>query len=252
MKLSAVVLTKNNQEELPRCLSSLAGADEIVVVDDNSGDKTAAIAKKFGAKVFSKKLISFAGQRNFGIRQAGHPWVLFIDSDEEVGPQSMQEMKTVIAGSNHSAFRLRRANHFFGRRVHHGGYWPDWQTRLFKKSDFVRFTGTIHESPHWTGSLGSLSHPLVHYSHKNMEAVLIKSASWTKLEAREFIKAGHPPITWWRLLKVTIWEFCFRYFKRFGFLDGFVGLVEALVQAMNRFFVYVQVWERQQNEDWSL
>jgi hypothetical protein len=74
---------------------------------------------------------------------------------------------------------------------------------------------------------------------------LAKSIVWTKKEARGFIKAGHPPVTWWRLLKVMVWEFCYRYFKKLGFLDGYIGLVESLLQAMNRFFVYQQVWEMQ-------
>lgn len=252
MKLSVIILTHNNQADLKECLGSVAGADEIVVIDDGSADNTVNIARKAGARVFTNQLVSFAEQRNFGIRQAAYPWVLFIDSDEKVAPELMKEIKAVIGSTVNSAFRLKRANHFFGRRVRHGGFWPDWQTRLFKKSDFQRFTGTIHESPHWTGNLGSLSHPLIHYSHKNMEAILTKSAAWTKLEAREFIKAGHPPVTWWRLVKVMVWEFCFRYFKHFGFLDGFIGLVEALVQSMNRFFVYVQIWEIQKNEDRSL
>lgn len=252
MKLSAVVLTKNNQDEIGQCLGALARVDEIVVVDGYSTDKTIRIARSFGAKVFSKKLISFSSQRNFGIKQASHPWVLFVDSDERVSPPLMTEIKTAIDSTEHSAFRIKRANYFFSRRVRHGGYWPDWQTRLFKAADFKGYTGKIHETPHWQGSLGSLTNCLLHYSHKNMEAVLTKSTAWTKIEAGEFIKAGHPPITWWRLFKVTLWEFGYRYFKKLGCLDGFVGFIEASVQAMNRFFVYVQIWELQKNENRSL
>lgn len=249
MKLSVVMLTHNNAAIIGACLQSLKFADEIVVVDDNSTDTTVKIAAGLGAKVFPRKLISFAAQRNFGLSQAKYPWVLMIDSDERITEDLAQEIKTKVGREEFSAYRLKRQNYFFGRKVLHGGYWPDWQTRLFLVKDFQKYTGAVHESPDYSGKRGDLHNALIHYSHNNIRECLKKSAVWTAREAEAFIRAGHPPITWWRLLKVMVWEFCYRYFKRLGFLDGYVGLVESLIQAMNRFYVYQQVWEKQQNED---
>lgn len=247
MKLSVVVLTHNSGSRLADCLQSVKTVDEIIVVDDNSTDNTNAIAKSFSAKILVKKLVGFSSQRNFGFQASHSSWVLFLDSDEIVPPALLQQIKLAITQSEFSAYRMKRLNYFYGRAMKHGGYWPDWQTRLFKADVFLGYVGAIHESPKFKGVLGSLSGNLLHYSHQSLSAGLIKSAHWTKLEAKEFIKAGHPPITWWRIIKVMVWEFCYRYFKKLGFLDGFIGFVESLMQAMNRFFVYQQIWELQQS-----
>ncbi len=245
MKLSAVVLTHNSGAVIGDCLQSLHFADEIIVVDSGSTDNTLALAS--AARIYKRKLVSFAGQRNFGLRQAKSPWILMIDSDERVSGELAGEIKAAIKTDFYSAYRMKRLNYFFGKAMKHGGYWPDWQTRLFRVKDFGKYTGTVHETPHFNGSLGSFANHLTHYSHNNISECLEKSIPWTKKEAEEFIKAGHPPITWWRLIKVMVWEFCYRYFKKLAILDGYVGFVESLVQALNRFYVYQQVWEMQQS-----
>ncbi|KKU81980.1 MAG: Glycosyl transferase family 2 [Microgenomates group bacterium GW2011_GWA2_47_8] len=245
MKLSAVVLTHNSAAVIGDCLQSLRFADEIIVIDSGSTDNTLALAST--ARIYKRKLVSFAAQRNFALGQAKYPWVLMIDSDERVSAALAKEIRAVIQIGSFSAYRMKRLNYFFGRVMKHGGYWPDWQTRLFRVKDFLKYAGTVHESPHFNGPLGSLKTHLIHFSHNNISECLEKSIVWTKKEAEQFIKAGHPPVTWWRIIKVMVWEFCYRYFKKMGFLDGYVGLVESLLQAMNRFFVYQQVWEMQQS-----
>jgi len=247
MKLSAVVLTHNSGAVISDCLQSLRFCDEIIVVDSGSIDNTLKLAAS--ARIYKRKLVSFSGQRNFGLKQATYPWVLMIDSDERVPIELAKEIKAAIITDSYSAYRVKRLNYFFGRAMKHGGYWPDWQIRLFRVKDFLKYSGSVHESPHFTGLLGSFANYLTHYSHNNLSECLAKSIIWTKKEAVEFVKAGHPPVSWWRLMKVMVWEFCHRYFKKLGFLDGYVGLVEALIQAMNRFYVYQQVWELQRHED---
>jgi len=252
MKLSVIILTHNNSSLILDCLSSVKSADEIIIVDDNSTDETLKLAKPFQPTIIQHKLTSFSSQRNLALKQVKSDWVLFLDSDEQVSPELAREITSKIAASNYSAYRMKRLNYFFGRAIKHGGYWPDWQTRLFKVKDFNKFTGAVHETPHFSGSLSDLENHLTHFSHRNLAEGLEKSLIWTKKEAEEFIKAGHPPITWWRIIKVMVWEFCFRYFKKLGLLDGYVGFIESLIQAINRFFVYQQVWELQQNENRSL
>lgn len=251
MKISAVILTYNCAVSLKRCLASVKWANEIVIVDSGSTDNTLKIARDYKAKIYNHKLDGFANQRNWALLKTTSPWVLFIDSDEVVTPELAREIQAIISSGETAVHRVRRANYFFGQRVRYGGYWPDWQTRLFYRAQLKKYTGNIHESPQFTGPLKDLKGLINHYSHKSLSEGLVKSAHWTKVEAREFIKAGHPPITWWRLIKVMVWEFCYRYFKKMGFLDGFVGFVEAAVQAMNRFFVYEQIWELR-HEDRSL
>ena len=247
MRISVIVLTHNSAVTIQDCLHSVREiAEEIIVIDDLSTDKTTAIAEKFSARIYPRKLVSFAQQRNYAVKLAQCPWVLIIDSDEIATPELIREIKAVR--SNHSAYRMRRRNYFFGRPVKHGGWWPDWQTRLFKVKNFSGYSGDIHETPQFQGSLGSFAAHLLHYSHNNLKEGLEKSIKWTKTEAVEFIKSGHPPITWWQIIKVTVWEFSYRYFKKLGLLDGYVGLIESIIQAINRFFVYQQIWELQQKK----
>ena len=245
MKLSVVVLTQNSAQILAASLESVKTAEEIIIIDGGSTDNTVKIAKKYTAKIYTHRLTSFALQRNWAAQKVSGDWLLFLDADEQINPALWQEIRTVAA-KEHSAWRFKRQNIFFGRFMKHGGYWPDYQTRLFKVSDFKGASGDVHEHFLFDGSLGTMVHPLEHRPPRNMTANLIKSAAWTKMEAEALFKAGHPPITVLRLIKVMVWEFCYRYFKKLGFLDGYMGFVESAYQAMNKFFVYEQVWELQQ------
>ena len=247
MKLSVVVLTQNSQDTLEACLESVKEAAEIIVVDGGSTDKTVSIAKKFTDKIFIHQLTSFADQRNWGAKKASGDWLLFLDSDEKIIPDSFAEIQKVMRQDSVSAWGFKRKNIFFGHWLKHGGYWPDYQNpRLIRVSDFKGVKGTVHEQYLFTGNLGTMVYPLEHFPPRTISANLIKSAAWTKMEAEALFKAGHPSITVLRLIKVMVWEFCYRYFKKLGFLDGYMGFVESAYQAMNKFFVYEQVWELQQ------
>jgi len=244
---------------LKDCLKSIKNlADEIIVIDSGSKDKTKQIAKKFGAKVYQKKLDSFAKQRNFGLKRAKGDWVLYLDADERISSALAGEIQSQIsnlpAGKQglksqmYTAFRIPRKNYFFGKHVKHGGYWPDHVTRLFKRKALTGWQGKIHESPKFKGALGSLKNALIHLSHRNVSEGLAKSIRWTKMEAELFYKKGHPPVVWWRLFRVFTTEFFKRYIKLQGFRDGVVGFFEAWMQGFNRILVYVYLWEMQQKE----
>ena len=252
MKLSLIVITKNNQDVLPACLKSARLlADEIIVIDDFSTDKTASLARKSGAKIYAHKLTTFAAQRNFGAKKASAAWLMFLDADETISVQLAREIKKTIKLTSHSAFRLRRQNYFLGRLMRHSGYWPDWQTRLFLSNDFKGVFGATHEDYRFKGTLGSLTHPLIHRPNRRVSFGLRKSILWTGLEAQALFASGHPPVTGLRLIKVMVAEFFYRYIKLTGWRDGYVGLVEAVTQATNKFFIYQQLWELQ-HEDRSL
>lgn len=248
MRLSVIVLTLNVKDVLGGCLDSVKWVDEIIVVDSCSRDQTLKIARSFTSKIFSHELTSFAAQRNWGWKKARGDWVFYVDADERVSRQLRQEIEKTIAQDSpeQSAYRMPRANYVLGKRASHGGFWPDYVTRLFKKEDFKKWQGKIHESPQFAGELGTLKEPLVHLAHRSIQEGVVKSARWTRMEAELFAKTGHPPVTWWRLLKVMVWEFGYRYLRLQGFRDGFVGFLEAFIQAWNRFLVYTQLWEMQQ------
>lgn len=249
MNLSVLIITKNNQNQIKDCLDSVKNiAREIIVVDDFSTDNTLKIAKKYTNKIFPHKLESFPKQRHWAANKATSNWFIFLDADERLTKKNIQELKTLLLNTTHSAFRFKRLNYFHNKPIKHGGFWPDYQTRLFKRSDFKGIKGATHEQYLFKGTLGTLKHPVPHYPDRSLVMGLKKSLIWTPTEAQAIFKSNHPPITWWRIVKVMVSEFMFRYIKCLGFKDGYIGLVEAITQSMNKFFIYQQVWELQQKK----
>jgi len=245
MKLSVIIITKNNSNTIINCLNSVKKADEIILVDDFSTDKTVNLAKKYTDKIYQHRLTTFASQRFWASQKANGDWLLFLDADEKITPNGWQEIKARIKQKLHTAYRFQRLNHFYGKKIKHGGYWPDYQIRLFKRTALKGIKGATHEQYLFSGSLGTLCEPVMHFPDRSVKLGLYKSMIWTPKEAVALFKAGHPPITWWRLLKVMLSEFFFRYITKQGFRDGYIGFVESLTQAINKFFIYQQVWELQ-------
>lgn len=249
MKLSVIIITKNNQDYLKACLDSVKSLDEIIIIDDFSTDNTLKIAKKYTKNIFTHKLTSFPHQRNFGATKVTGDWFIFLDSDERLTKANLLEIKSVVKKTPHTAFRFARQNYFQGHKIRHGGFWPDYQTRLFKRSHFKEVKGTTHEQYQFNGSLGTLTVPVPHFPDRSIKMGLKKSIIWTPAEAQALFKANHPPITWWRIIKVMLAEFFFRFIKKQGFKDGYIGFTESIIQAMNKFFIYQQVWELQHQSE---
>jgi glycosyltransferase involved in cell wall biosynthesis len=249
MKLSVIIITKNNQNVIEDCLESVKRAGEIIVVDDLSTDKTLVIAKKYKVNIFSHRLTSFPKQREWAATKATKDWFIFLDADERLTKDGFRELKALLTDTKHAAFRFKRLNYFSGRLIKNGGFWPDYQTRLFKRSHFQGIKGATHEQYLFNGSLGTLKEPVPHFPDRSIKLGLYKSALWTPTEAEALFKDHHPPITSLRLIKVMASEFINRYLVKKGFLDGYIGFVESLTQAMNKFFIYQQVWELQHKKE---
>ncbi len=141
---------------------------------------------------------------------------------------------------------MPRKNYWWGEEFTTLGANPDYVTRLFNKSKLLKWKGIIHESPEINGTVGTLQQQLIHLTHRDLFSGLRKSFSWTKMEARLLYQAHHPPVTWWRLAKVTMEMFIKKYFGQSGWKQGTPGFIESVVQAWNRFMVYEQLWEMQQ------
>jgi glycosyltransferase involved in cell wall biosynthesis len=254
MKLSVIIIVKDEEEIIKDCLKSAAWADEIVLVDTGSIDKTLEIAKSASltrgdqgwrtkVKIYKTKTGSFSDWRNLGFKKSSGDWILYIDADERIPPELRDEIKNIE--KTFSAFRIPRKNYYFGKRVKYGGSWPDYVTRLFKRKNFISWEGIIHESPKFKGDLGTFKNPLIHLTHRDLSSSLEKSREWTFLEAKLFYQSNHPSVTWWRVLKTAFQEFLRRAVFLKGYKDGFVGIAEAYVQAINRMMVYIFLWEMQ-------
>ncbi len=244
--ITAIILARNEAEMLPGCLKTLAWCKEIIVIDDGSSDNTSEIAENAGCKVISFKHQSFARRREEGAKFAAHDWILYIDADERIIPELAYEIQTVTSEMNYSAYQMNRENFFFGKIFQHGGWESDTVTRLIDRRKLRGWKGDIHESPLISGDVGILKTKLLHFSHRTIVSGLYKTAAWTPIEAQLLAKADNTKITFAVIIKKGLGEFWRRAIKNQGYRDGNMGLMESLIQAINRMLVYLQVWELQQ------
>lgn len=253
MNLTVAILTHNNEKFLINCLKSVSFAGQILILDKNSNDSTLDIAKKFNTKIIKFTGKHFDDWRNLALSNCQTDWLLYIDPDERIPKNLQKEILEVI--SHHSkkiqkllpsAYCFPRKNFWWGKKFKNCGAWPDYVTRLFQTKKLKKWQGIIHESPVFEGNLATLSSPLIHLTHTDLITGLKKSINWTKMEAQLFVKSNHPSIKPYHLIKVTLSEFFRRFLFQKGYKEGIEGLIESMVQAYNRFLVYVQIWQFQQ------
>lgn len=244
--ITAIILTKNEENTIANCIETVRWCSEIIVIDNNSTDATASIAENAGARVISFKSTDFAKKRELGLKRAKTDWVFYIDADERVTPRLYQEIAVHLETNDSVALRLRRENICYGAQFNFGGWQDDYVTRIFKRSALTGWSGEIHESPVFEGTPKTLHTPLLHFTHRSTQENLLKSSQWTIQEATLLFEAGIPPVTFLTLLRKGIMEFIRRAYIKKGYKDGLAGIIEAMVQGMNRVFVYIQVWELQQ------
>ena len=245
MKLSVIIIAKNEAKIIKDCLGSVKSlADEIILVDNQSTDKTAAVAKSTGAKVFAG-VGDYSQLRNMGLKAASGDWIFYLDADERVTSQLAQEILSVIDNPLADSYKLPRQYIFLNRWIRHAGYWPDPTHRLFKKPALKKWTGKLHESPHVTGPIGQLKHPLLHSSPRSITAALEKSRSWAEIEAKLLFEAHAPKVTGLKILKA----FCAHLFRqlvlRRGLFDGVPGLILAYIQAIHQASILINLWQLQ-------
>lgn len=244
--ISAVVLTKNEEDRIRACLESLKWVDEIVVVDSGSTDGTLEIARKYTDKVLEVKSDDFSELRNKGMEKASGDWVLYVDSDERVLKELREEIGEIIREPKNSAYAISRINIIFGQRVSYGPYKKDWMIRLFKKADFEGWQGLVHEYGKFKGSLGYTKNSLIHLTHRNLDHFISKSLEWSKIDAKLRLDSGHPKMTKWRFLRILTTESFNQLFKRQGLFGGTVGVVDSVLQVFSFYITYVRLWEMQQ------
>jgi len=249
MKISVVVNTRNEEKNLRRCLRSVQWADEIVVVDMESEDKTVALAKKLGAKVFSHQKVGYVEPaRNFALTKATGDWILVLDADEEVPASLARKLRELIKNPGEICFfRLPRKNLIFGQWLKHSRWWPDYLIRFFKKGKVV-WSNKIHSVPLTRGKGKDLeakeANAIIHYNYQSISQYLQRLDRYTEIQARELIDSGYQ-FCWQDVVQKPVGEFLSRFFAGEGYRDGFHGLVLALLQGFSELIKYLKVWEKQ-------
>ncbi|MBU1000121.1 glycosyltransferase family 2 protein [Patescibacteria group bacterium] len=247
--LSVVIITKNEENRIKACLESVKWADEIIVVDNGSGDNTLNIARQYTEKIFEVNLQDFSSIRNLAIKKTSGDWVFFVDADERVLEPLKKEIETVITLSDYSAYAISRKNIIFGQEVKHGPFWPDWVVRLFKKDNFEEWVGQVHEYPKFKGDLGYSKNSLLHLTHRNIDQIVLKSLEWSKIDAKLRFDLKHPKMSGWRFLRIFVTEIFNQSILRKGFFNGTVGVMDSMLQAFSLYITYVRLWQLQQSED---
>jgi glycosyltransferase involved in cell wall biosynthesis len=232
VQLSACVITFNEADRIGACLRSLSFCDEILVVDSHSTDTTREIARRLGARVIERDWPGYRSQKQFAVDNATNDWVLCLDADERITPELRAELEALRAHgfAEHAGWSVPRITDYFGRFLRHGNAYPDRLIRLFDRRQGAWIGEEIHENTLVRGRVGRLSGHLEHFSYRSLADHHNRMARYADLMARALYARGKRG----GLMKVIVnpqWRFFRGYFIRLGFLDGWRGLVFALVEA---------------------
>jgi len=243
-RLSVIIISYNEEENIKECLESVKWSDEIVVVDSFSSDRTVEIAREFTPKVFQNKWTNFSRQKNFALGKASNEWVLNIDADERATPELRKEVLTILNSefSLLDGYYIPRRNHYLGKWIRHCGWYPDYKLRLFRKHKGMFNERTVHESVVVEGKKGYLKSCLNHYSYKNLSDHLSRIDKFSSLAAEEMFGGGKRAGPF-DLLFRPLTRFIKMYLIKKGYLDGVYGLIVSIMGSFYVFTKYLKLWE---------
>jgi glycosyltransferase involved in cell wall biosynthesis len=242
--LSVAIITKNEEENLHQCLQSISFACQIVVVDSGSNDKTLGIAAEFGCEIYSEDWPGFGPQKQSAIEKCRQPWILVLDADERIPPDTADIIKKIVTDPNvkEAGFSFPRKNYFQGRWIKHAGWWPDRIIRLFRKEAGRMTTAIVHESVEVQGIVGALDANIEHYTESRLSKIIQKIDKYSTLGAEAAFREGKISSTGGAFMR-AFFTFIQDYFFRLGILDGMPGLTLAVTDSVNKFFKYAKLTE---------
>jgi len=239
--LSVVIITLNEEKNVRACLESVKWADEIIVMDSFSQDKTVEIAKQYTSKVYQHKFLGDGPMKNFGIEKASNNWILVMDADERVSPELRTEIEEVLQSPQCDGYYTPYKVYFLGKWIKHCGWWPQYHLRLFRK-DRGQFDDLLaHAKVVIKGKTCKLQNLMLHFTCDNVSEYVNKINSHTNLIAGEKNRGSS-------LLKAVLhsWtRFFTMYFIKAGFLDGKEGFIVSALLSYYVFIKYLKLWEKQ-------
>jgi len=243
-KLSVVVLTKNEESGIAACLESVKWADEIIVVDDESTDKTLEIVKQYKAEVFQRKMDIEGKHRNWAYAQAANTWVLSLDADETVTPELKVEIEQAIQSPDFAAYAIPLRNFIGNYWVKFGGWYPASKVRLFQKDKFRYEEAEVHPRAFIDGASGHLKSDIIHRGYPDLEYFLNSVNRQSTLEAVKWIKTGRKMTLLWAAWR-AVDRFFRRYFRKKAYKDGMYGFILAYFDTLYQILSYVKFREMQ-------
>lgn len=245
--LSVILITKNEQENIRECLESVRWADEIIVVDSGSTDKTVEYTRKYTKKIFEREWQGFGATKNFALSKAKGEWVLSIDADERVTPELATEIQKVVQSrtTRFVGYSFPRKAFFLGRWIKHCGWYPGRVVRLFRRNAGTFTDSQVHESLRVAGAVGELSADLLHFTDPNLFHYFQKLNRYTSLAVDE-MAARNESFSLSQLVFRPLWTFIRMYMIKLGFLDGIEGFILCVLSSCYVFTKYAKLWEAQQ------
>lgn len=240
VKISAFIITKNEEKNIENCLRSINWLDEIVVVDDFSEDNTEEICNRYNVKFYKNRFTGFKDQKEYAMNLTSNDWVLEIDADERVSV----EMKNLIKSftdedfKNFDGFEFRRKNYLWGKWIKHTGLYPDYKLRLYNKKKGVWSEQNIHEKFILKGRIRKLKVDILHDQTMSIKQYFEKTIRYNYLSALELSKRGKEA-KWYHFTLRPIYTFLYKYFIRLGVLDGFYGFIISVMGAIGTFAKYM-------------
>ncbi len=241
LKLSAIVITKNEASNIGPCLDSLAFCNERIVVDSGSIDDTVKIAESRGARVVHRDFDGFGTQKSFALSLAQGEWLLSLDADERVSKELADEIMAAVAHPATDAYEMPRLSSFCGRPMRHSGWFPDYVLRLFRRGTARFSDDLVHERVIASGPVTRLKHPLIHHPVLRLEDALSRMDRYSTAGAEMLVASGR------RVSFITgivrgFWTFVRTYLLRGGFLDGREGFLLAVANAEGTYYRYMKAW----------
>ncbi len=241
--LAVTVITLNEEDNIVPCLDSAKWADEIVVLDSGSSDRTVELARHYTDRVLTVPWQGFGKTKNLAVAEARSPWIFVLDADERITSPLRREIEEIVrADGPLDGYRIPRRNHFCGRFIKYLGWYPDYSIRLFRKAKGRFLEQEVHESVVIDGRVGTLQHPMLHYTYKSMSDFVRRMDRYSTLAARELLRQGKRPRP-----GELVWRPCLTflklYFLKRGFLEGRDGYTLAFLYSTYTFLKYYKLRE---------
>lgn len=243
-KISAIVITYNEEANITECLRSLSWCDELIIVDSGSTDNTVKLAGEYTQNIMITENIPYGQKRNIGIDKATGDWIFWLDADERATDELKNEITGIISESSPSteAYLVNRKSFFINKFIKHCGWYPDYTLRLFKRSTGIKFnTSLVHEKAVYDGNTGRLKSEILHYTDRDFEHYINKLNKYTSLSAEE-LKAKGRKAGFFDIIFRPVFTFFKMYFLKLGVLDGYMGLVLSTLSSIHVMTKYSKLY----------